>query len=133
MRSRPMEEMIAWQVAREVTTEVYRRTRAKPFDGDPALRSELRRAARSIMANIALGCERPSAREFIRCLERASGSTTELRSLIAVTVDIGLLERRAAFGMLVRVAEVARLIAGWHTLVQLRQRRPVQRGSDRIN
>jgi four helix bundle protein len=133
MRSRPMEEMIAWQVAREVTTEVYRRTRAKPFDGDPALRSDLRRAARSIMANIAVGCERRSAREFARCLERASGSTTELRSLIAITVDVGLIERRTAFGMLVRVAEMARLIAGWNTLVQLRQHRPIQRGSSRIN
>ena len=133
MRSRPMEHMIAWQVAREVATEVYRRTRARPFDGDPALRSELRRAARSIMANIALGYERHSAREFTRCLDRASGWTTELRSLIALTTDVGLLERRAAFGMLIRVAEVARLIAGWSTLVQLRQHRTIQHGSDRIN
>ena len=29
--------------------------------------------------------------------------------------------------------EVARLIAGWSTLVQLRQRRTIQQGSDRIN
>jgi four helix bundle protein len=133
MRLRPVEDVIAWQVAREVAAEVYRRTRTRPFDEDPALRSDLRRAARSIMANIAIGCERPHAGGFVRCLRRASGSATELRGLIALTVDVGLLRPREAFGMLVRVAEAARLIDGWSARVDSRRRRTMQAGSGRVN
>ena len=55
MARRSLEDLVLWQTAREIATEVYRQTGTRRFNADPHLRTELRTTARTIMANIAAG------------------------------------------------------------------------------
>ena len=49
------EEIQAWQKARDITLRIYRVTENGKFAGDFGLRDQIRRAAVSVMANIAEG------------------------------------------------------------------------------
>ena len=85
-RAERFEDLEVWQLARELTGRLYSITR-KPGFPDPTLRDQLRRAAVSIVANIAEGFERRSDREFIQFLYHTRGSAGELRSLLYVALD----------------------------------------------
>jgi four helix bundle protein len=59
---------------------------------DPALADQLRRAARSVTANIAEGFERNTRGDFSRFLAMAKGSAGEIRVHLYECRDLGLLE-----------------------------------------
>lgn len=65
-RIQRFEDLAAWQRAREVTTDVYAVTRGEAFGRDFVLVDQLRRAAVSIMSNIAEGFERESEADRLR-------------------------------------------------------------------
>ncbi|MBC7220530.1 four helix bundle protein [Candidatus Bipolaricaulota bacterium] len=81
------EEIEAWQEARLLVCTIYNLTRAPPVEADPNLRDQLRRAAVSIMANIAEGFERRSDKELTQFLFNAGGSSAEVRSLLYLAMD----------------------------------------------
>ena len=53
------EDIEAWKKARELTRELYACSKRGPFSRDFSLRDQMRRAAISVMWNIAEGFERP--------------------------------------------------------------------------
>ena len=61
-------DLIAWQKAMSLVTEVYSLTKAFPKDEIYGLTNQLRRAAVSVPSNIAEGSSRKSTPEFIRYL-----------------------------------------------------------------
>ena len=60
---------------------------------DFGLRDQMRRAAVSIMSNIAEGFERASRKEYLLFMNIAKGSAGEVRSLCRVSFDVGYLSR----------------------------------------
>lgn len=84
---RRFEDIEAWRSARVLVQELYRVTTEGAFARDYDLRNQLRRAAVSIMSNIAEGFERRGNREFRRFLFIAKGSAGEVRSLLYVAAD----------------------------------------------
>jgi four helix bundle protein len=56
------EEISAWQKARQLTKELYKVTSVGAFARDYDLKNQIRRAAVSIMSNIAEGFERSGRR-----------------------------------------------------------------------
>jgi four helix bundle protein len=106
------EDLIAWQKARTLTTNVYLTTAAGPFSKDFGLREQIRRAAVSTMSNIAEGFERGSAAEFSRFLSIAKASCAELRSQLYVALDVGYLTDDAFNVLIAQADEVARIIGG---------------------
>src|SRR5712691_5585405 len=74
------EDFIAWQKARKLTAEIYGVTDRGRFASDFGLKDQIRRAAVSVMSNIAEGFERGRATEFHQFLSVAKGSCAELRS-----------------------------------------------------
>jgi len=86
------EDTDAWRSARLLVQELYRVTARGPFARDYDLRSQLRRAAVSIMSNIAEGFERRGNKEFRRFLFIAKGSAGEVRSLLYVAADSGYID-----------------------------------------
>ena len=81
------EDLEAWQAARELTNEAYRLCRREPLSRDFGLCDQIRRAAVSVMNNIAEGWESlhpAEKRQFYNCARRSCG---EVRSMSYVLLD----------------------------------------------
>jgi len=81
------EDIHAWQAARDLCNIVYSLTRDDKFSKDFGLVDQARRAAVSIMANIAEGFDSRSNSEFIQFLYYALRSASELQSHFYVALD----------------------------------------------
>lgn len=107
------EDIEAWKEARELTEEVYRITKTKAFDRDIGLREQLRRAAVSVMANIAEGFDCGSDREFVKFLGYSMRSASELQSHLYVALDQKYLSRESFSRLYMRSTKVKNLIGGF--------------------
>ncbi len=85
------EEIEAWKTARELTKRVYDISAGGAFSRDFGLRDQMRRAAVSVMSNIAEGFESRTKGLFMELLGRAKGSAGELRAQTYVARDAGYL------------------------------------------
>ena len=74
LRMYPFERLAAWQVAYELTLATYRATRDFPKHELYGLTSQSRRAAVSVIANIAEGSAKRGEGELRRFLDIALGS-----------------------------------------------------------
>src|SRR3954466_10846731 len=88
------EELIAWQKARVMTREIYWATESGKFARDFGLKDQIRRAAVSVMSNIAEGFERGGRAEFHHLLCVAKASCGEVRSQLYVATMLGTLTTR---------------------------------------
>lgn len=112
------EDLIAWQKARQLTVEIYRITAHGEFVKDFGLRDQIRRAAVSVMSNIAEGFDRGSRSEFHQFLVIAKASCAEVRSQLYVALDVGYIAQEA-FGNLTRSTdELSRILGGLRAAVQ---------------
>ncbi|MEP7212765.1 MAG: four helix bundle protein [Acidobacteriota bacterium] len=82
------EEIKAWQKARELTVAVYGLSSNGNFSKDFGLRDQLRRAAVSIMANIADGYGRRTNKDFANFLVIAHASAAEVQSHLYIALDL---------------------------------------------
>jgi len=78
------EEIEAWQMARQLTCEIYRISKKPTFARDFGLQRQIRDASGSIMANIAEDFERSGSGEFQQFLAVAKGSCGEVLSHLYV-------------------------------------------------
>ncbi|HLM01954.1 MAG TPA: four helix bundle protein [Pyrinomonadaceae bacterium] len=106
------EDLIAWQKARELTGEIYKTTKSGEFAKDFGLRDQIRRAAVSIMSNLAEGFERGRTTEFHQYLSIAKGSCAEVRSQLYVAWDAEYLERDNFVSLMQTAREVGKIIGG---------------------
>jgi four helix bundle protein len=83
----------AWKLAHEFTLQVYGITKRFPERELFGLKSQLRRAASSIPANIAEGANRTSKREYLQFLSVASGSLAEARHFLHLSMQLGYVPR----------------------------------------
>ena len=81
------EDLPVWQMARELVNTTYDLTEKGDFSRDFALRDQIRRAAVSIMSNIAEGFESASDTNFVRYLGYSKSSTAEVRSQLYILLD----------------------------------------------
>ena len=106
------EEIQAWQKAYDVTLRIYKLTDKGGFARDFGLRDQTRRAAVSIMANIAEGHGRRSNSEFANFLNLARGSAHEVQSHLYVAVGLGYIERSDFDLIYSSLSEVSRMTLG---------------------
>lgn len=76
------EDLEVWQRAKELTNLIYSFSSSGTFARDFGLRDQMRRAAMSVMSNIAEGFESQTQVLFIQFLSRAKGSATGRRSAV---------------------------------------------------
>ena len=69
------EDFAVWKSARKLTNDIYKVTNNKEFAKDYCLRDQIRRAAVSVMSNIAKGYEREGSQEFVQFLLIAKSRT----------------------------------------------------------
>jgi len=89
MKITRFEDIQAWQLARDLTRAIYAASARDPFARDFGLRDQIRRAAGSVMHNIAEGFDAGSNPEFKRFLQYAQRSATEVLSQLYVALDQG--------------------------------------------
>ena len=99
---RRFEDIEAWQMARELAKVIYEAGNRGKFAHDFGLRDQIRRAAVSVMANIAEGYERNGNKEFLQFLSMAKGSIGEVRSHLYVALDQGYLTQQEFDGLCAR-------------------------------
>jgi four helix bundle protein len=121
-RASRFEDLIAWQKARELTKAVYEATMESAFATDRALATQIRRAAVSIMGNLAEGFERGRLTEFHQYVSMAKGSCGEVRSGLYVALDAGYLDHERFKALIDLSEQVGRILGALRA--SLRSRKP---------
>ena len=88
--SRDHRKLRVFHDAHALAVETYRQTREFPRDEQFDLRSQMRRAAVSVAANIVEGSARGSTKDYVRFLQIAFGSGCELQFLFVLTGELGI-------------------------------------------
>jgi four helix bundle protein len=118
------EDLIAWQKARKLTSEIYKVTSREKFARDYGLKDQIRRAAVSCMSNLAEGFERGGMVEFHRFLVIAKGSCAELRAQLYVAMDVGYIDAVLFGSLIAQAVEVGKIIGGLRASVGRRRFTP---------
>jgi four helix bundle protein len=85
MADRKLENLRIWMDARELVIEIYR---LMANNRDYGFKDQIQRAAVSIMNNIAEGFEYNSDPVFVRYLNIAKGSCSEVKSMLYLCEDL---------------------------------------------
>jgi four helix bundle protein len=111
------EDLIAWQKARALRREIQKASLASVFRKDLELRSQIRRAALSVMSNIAEGFERGTRAEFAHFLATSKASCGEVRSLLYAAFDDEVIDETAFNRLYAATDEVSRITGGLRATV----------------
>lgn len=105
-------DLVVWQKAVEMVTEVYKLTDGFPKREVYSLTDQIRRAAVSVPSNIAEGQGHHNNREFLHFLRHSSGSLAELETKLHIAEKVGYADAVAIARILDRVHEVGRTLNG---------------------
>lgn len=120
---RSFEDLFAWRKARELANTVYTVCETEPLSKDFGLRDQLRRAAVSVMSNIAEGFERATTPDFIHFLYIAKGSAGEVRSQLYLARDRGLIPQTTFETSLALARETSSVLSRLIESLKEKQRR----------
>ncbi len=109
---RSYRDLVAWQKALELVTEIYRKSQNFPKEEMFGLTSQIRRAAVSIPSNIPEGHNRLSRKEYKYFLGNARGSVAEIGTQIMIAKNLNYLTDTEQNHLLELVAEVGRIVNG---------------------
>lgn len=105
--ARDHRKLVAFQIADELAVTMYRSRVLFPSEERYGLRSQLRRAAVAVPANIVEGCSRDGENDYLRFLDIAFGSARELIYLVGLAARLGFIEPTPAL----RIEELGRRTA----------------------
>jgi four helix bundle protein len=106
------EKLDVWQKAIDFADLVYNYTRNFPADERFGLTNQMRRAAVSILSNIAEGTSRMSQTDFGRFIEIATGSVFEVISQAFIGHRRGLLNEAKFRALYIAAEKVGRMLSG---------------------
>lgn len=107
------EELHTYQRARELANAVYAISREGSFARDYGLVDQIRRAAVSIMSNIAEGFERGSKTEFVQFLYIAKGSCGEVRAQLQIACDQHYISAETHGDLTARARQISGMIVNF--------------------
>ncbi len=105
-------DLVVWQKAMEMVTEVYKLTDSFPKREVYSLTDQIRGAAVSVPSNIAEGQAHHNNREFVHFLRHSSGSLAELETQLHIAERLGYADTTPVERILQRVNEVGRILNG---------------------
>jgi len=111
-REKGFEGFQVWRDSRAFVKEIYRITSDHSVFKDKALMSQMRRAAISIISNIAEGYERGGDKEFRQFLSLAKGSAGEVRAQLYACVDLGYIDEKSFRNLLESAKSISRQLSG---------------------
>ena len=110
MKIENFEDIEAWKEARELVKYIYESFKDLK---DYSFKDQIKRAAISVMSNIAEGFDRGSNREFIKFLIISRGSVSEVKSLSYAALDLGYLDREIFDKICERCTKLTNLLNGF--------------------
>jgi four helix bundle protein len=119
-------QLSVWKRAHAFVLEVYQSTRAFPDSERYGLTSQLRRAAVSVVSNIAEGSGRQGDREHTRFLKIAHGSICEIECQLLLSRDLGYLDAAAWKPLDDDCQEISRMLHGLVRSLSRQQLSPTQ-------
>src|SRR5438876_8912720 len=105
-------DLIAWQKAMALVTEVYRVTENFPQREMYGLTRQVRDAAVSVPSNIAEGKGRQTKKDYVQFLYRARGSLLETQTQLEVGRNLKFLPQDTFVTISEEAAEVGRVLNG---------------------
>ncbi len=109
MKIQKFEDIIAWQKAQDLAVELYDIFRD---NRDYAFKDQILRAAVSISNNIAEGFDRGTDAQFSHFLYVAIGSSSEVRSMLYLSVRLQYIDQLQRDNLLEKSNEISRIIRG---------------------
>src|SRR5437588_11937876 len=106
------EDIESWKCARSFANEIYRLSGTGNFARDFGLKDQIRRAAISILSNIAEGFERGGDNEFLQFLSIAKGSCGEARAQLYIALDQSYISVVQFESLTKATADISQLISG---------------------
>jgi four helix bundle protein len=110
MQIKRFEDIDSWKEARQLVVDVYH---CLERCNDIGFKSQMQRAAVSIMSNIAEGFDRKSNKEFIQFLVISRASSSEVRSLAYAGLDLKYFDREQFEIVYHRCLTVSKLLNGF--------------------
>ncbi|MGA8809049.1 MAG: four helix bundle protein [Thermoanaerobaculia bacterium] len=105
-------DLVAWQRAMSMVTQIYRATEAFPRREIYGLTNQLRRAAVSVPSNIAEGKGRRSKKEYAQFPFRARGSLLEVETQLEIACNLDYIALEAYAALKEQTTGVARVLNG---------------------
>ena len=125
MQVKSYQDLIAWQKAISLVTEIYRLTAQFPGHEIYGLTSQLRRASVSIPSNIAEGHGRATRGEFIQFLGHARGSLCEVQTQIFIAQRLGYIPQEREHTVIAMTDELGPILNGLIASIEGRKLKPL--------
>ena len=103
-------DLLVWQKAMSLVTEVYKITQNFPTSEVYALTSQIRRSAVSIPSNIAEGYGRNSTADYKRFLQISVGSLFELQTQLEIAFNLNYISKNIFDNFFERTQELDRML-----------------------
>jgi len=103
-------DLDVWKFSKELARDIYEITKRFPQDERYGLVQQIRRAAVSVMSNIAEGSGRRSKPEFMRFINIASGSLCEMEAQLLLAVDLGYVDSKAAGKIIANADRISKML-----------------------
>ncbi len=105
-------QLKVWQKTRKFVKVIYELTEGFPKSEVFGLTSQLRRAIVYVLLNIVEGDRRSSRNEFIRFLDTADASLTEVEACLEVALDLGYISQEQFEKIRSEREEIAKMLSG---------------------
>jgi four helix bundle protein len=116
--ARDYRQLKAFTLADDLVMDIYKSTKSFPQEELFGLKSQMRRAAVSVPANIAEGSARPGLKNYLNFLGVALGSLTELGYYIDLSQRLGYLSEADHVALATRHQEAIRTLQALITALQ---------------
>jgi len=93
---KPHKNLEVWKLSVDFVKDIYTLTTNFPDEEKFGIISQLRRAVVSIPTNIAEGAARSTKKEFRNFLYIASGSLSEIDTLLTISKELGFIKKKSA-------------------------------------
>lgn len=105
-------ELDVWKKCRKLTKSVYEVTKSFPKEEIFGLTNQVRRAAVSVVSNIAEGCGRQHAKDAIQIFYIARGSLFEVKTQLYVALDQEYVKQEAFDEIMAKVTSCKQMLNG---------------------
>ena len=103
------EDIEVWQKSKILTIDIYTYTE---LSKDFGFRDQIRRAAVSVMNNIAEGYERRTNKEFRQYLFVARGSCSEVKSMLHLALELSNIDQDQYERLISQTVEISKMLSG---------------------